>query len=47
MDAILNGKRLSIQTFVKNVGENKHFYNLLWGGDPEEGETEVEWSTVE
>lgn len=42
VDAILNGKRLSIQTFLKNVGESKHFYNLFWGGDPEEGETEVE-----
>ena len=42
MDVILNGKRLPIQTFLKNVGENKHFYNLLWGGDPEEGEMEVE-----
>lgn len=42
VDVILNGKRLPIQTFLKNVGENKHFYNLLWGGDPEEGEMEVE-----
>lgn len=37
-----NGCRLLTQAYLKNMDENKHFYNLWGEGNPEEGEMEIE-----